>query len=231
MSGRTTLASAVIATVLVAAGLISAGGAPAGAADGCLRGPGREASAGRHWYYRLARQSHRRCWYLAHQGHRIHHAASAQLHPSARMKLLRAIERIRQSEAHAELAAPSYGEQQPDHPNLSGRLGMESSRDGRLRSALEHRASLRGNPVLNSAAGARESAMTIAIEDAMADATSETLPTAANRQPAAQLPADESATGPFRLMFSLLLMAMGFAAVMAGVIFKRADPVPVRELS
>jgi hypothetical protein len=207
MPDRTTLTSTVLATVLAGMALMSAACSPARAADGCLRAPSHQASTGRHWYYRLERQTHRRCWYLAEQGHRTHRAASATPRPSARMNLQRAIERIRQSnaDARAELAAPRDAER-PDHP-----------------------APLRGNPVLNSAPlGESDSATTNAVEQALADATPELLPAAASLETAARLPADETATSPFRLTLSLLLMAMGLAAVMVAVIFKRADPVPAR---
>jgi hypothetical protein len=146
------------------------------------------------------------------------------------MNLQRAIERIRQSnaDARAELAAPRDAER-PDHPNVSGRPGVEPSTEAPRRSAGEHPAPLRGNPLLNSAPlGESESATTNAVEQALADATPEAFPAAASRETVARLPADETASSPFRLMLSLLLMAIGFAAVMVAVIFKCADPVPAR---
>src|SRR5215471_13365671 len=48
------------------------------ASDECLAGPNRSAPEGKHWYYRLDRDTHRKCWYLGEQGTKVRQAARAK---------------------------------------------------------------------------------------------------------------------------------------------------------
>jgi hypothetical protein len=231
MSNRTTtLTSTVFATVLAGTGLMSTGCAPARAADDCLRGPGHETSAGGHWYYRFDRQLHRKCWYLADEGQKTDQVPAAKPPRFANKNSHRAAERITRPNADARAELPALtSTEPPDHPNVSEKPDAGPVTDGPLRSAPEYPASPGGNVLLNSAAP-RDSrpAMTNAVKDAPTDAAPEALPTAADHEPAAQLSADETAISGFRLTLALLLMAMGLAAVMAGVVFKHSDPVSAR---
>jgi hypothetical protein len=60
------------------------------AADHCIAAPNSHPASGGHWYYRLDRAKHRRCWYLASQGQAVRRAiwrhppatASAAARPS-----------------------------------------------------------------------------------------------------------------------------------------------------
>jgi hypothetical protein len=226
----TTLASTVIATVLAGTGLMSAMCAPARAAEDCLREPKHEASAGGHWYYRVDRQNHRKCWYLADEGYKTDQHPSAKPLRSARKNSEPAAERIPQAnaDARAELPALRYSEP-PDQPNVSEKPDVEAFTEGPPRSAPEDPVPPPGNVLLNSARpGEGEPATASAVEDALADAAPEALPTVASREPAAQLPADETPIGPFRLTVSLLLMGMGLAAVTAAVVFRRSGAVAAR---
>ena len=45
-------------------------------ATDCLAGPNAQAPAGSHWYYRLDRATHRKCWYIGAQGARPHRAVT-----------------------------------------------------------------------------------------------------------------------------------------------------------
>jgi hypothetical protein len=45
------------------------------APEGCLAGPDRQPPEGSHWYYRLDRETHRKCWYLGQQGAKVHRVA------------------------------------------------------------------------------------------------------------------------------------------------------------
>jgi hypothetical protein len=225
MSNRTTtltstvFASTVFATVLAGTGLMSAGSAPARAADDCLSAPKHETSAGGHWYYRVDRQSQRKCWYLADQGHKTGPLAAAKPVASTKTNSQRAAERIplTNADARAELPALTY----TDQPDVSAKPGVEPLPDAPLRSAPEEPVLPPGNVLLNSAAaGDSEPATTNAVQDAATDAAPEALPTAAGHEPA---------ISPFRLTLSLLLVMMGLGAVMAAVVFKkRSDPVPAR---
>jgi hypothetical protein len=58
------------------------GAAPA--SEDCVTAPNRQAPQGSHWYYRLDRTNHRKCWYLGDHGARARNAASTRAERSAR---------------------------------------------------------------------------------------------------------------------------------------------------
>jgi hypothetical protein len=262
----TTLTSTVLATVLTGTGLMSAGYAPARAADDCLRAPN-QTSAGGHWYYRIDRQSQRKCWYLADEGDKTDQVPSAKAPPSAKKivrNTQRATEKIQRSNADARAELPPLTHTDPPgHANAPETPYAEPFMDGPRRTAPEAPVPPGGNALLNSAppgdsepattnavkdtstdsakvvtadavkdvspdAAAKDVSAEAAAQDASTGAVPEALPTAANHEPVVQLPADETAISPFRLMLSLLLVATGLAAVMAGVIFRRSDRVSAR---
>ena len=93
MRNRITLAASSIAVLVVAAS--SLGVQPGSAqtakpkeqakADACQSRPGASTPRGSHWYYRLDRQSGRRCWYLGPANQKIRQAApAAQTAPTER---------------------------------------------------------------------------------------------------------------------------------------------------
>jgi hypothetical protein len=230
----TTFTSTVFATVLAGTGLMSAGCAPARAADDCLSGPNHATSAGGHWYYRVDRQSHRKCWYLADQGQKTEQVRSAKPVLSAKTNSQRAAERIPQPNADARAELPPLPAlpyiEPPDQPNVSEKPDAQPFTDAPPRSVPEDPVPPAGNVLLNAAPpGDSEPGTMNAVKDAATEAAPEALPAAANREPVAQLPADETAMSTFRLTLSLLLMATGLAAVTAAMIFKRSarrDDVP-----
>jgi hypothetical protein len=230
----TTLASTIFATVLAGTGLMSAVCAPARAADDCLRAPNQQTSAGGHWRYRVDRQHQRKCWYLADEAH-TDQVSSAKAAPSAGKNSQRATEKMPQANADARAELPVLPALKYTEPLVYAEPFM----DGPPRRAAENPVARSGNPLLNSAAaGGSEPAATSAVKDASTDAAPEALPAAAEHVPAAELAADEPAAAElaadepaistFRLTLSLLLMAMGIAAVVAGVVSKRSNPVRAR---
>jgi hypothetical protein len=56
------------------------------ASDECLAGPNRSPPEGMHWYYRVDRAAHRKCWYLGEQGTKVRHAARAKPVRAARAR-------------------------------------------------------------------------------------------------------------------------------------------------
>jgi|GEM_PF-2079174 len=70
----------VILALFVAASANASGDARA---EDCLAGPNGASPAGKHWYYRIDRATHRKCWYLGGLDGRRHHAASARTAASA----------------------------------------------------------------------------------------------------------------------------------------------------
>jgi hypothetical protein len=229
----TTLASTIFATVLAGTGLMSAGCASARAADDCLRAPNQQTSAGGHWRYRVDRQHQRKCWYLADEAH-TDQVSSAKAASSTRKNSQRAAEKIPQSNADARAELPVLPALKYTEPLVYAEPFM----DGPPKRAAENPVAPSGSPLLNSAApGESELVTANAAKDASTDAAPEALPAAADQEPAAQLaadepavqlPADEPAISTFRLTLSLLLMAMGIAAVAAGVVSKRSHPVRTR---
>jgi hypothetical protein len=225
----TALASSLVAAVLVGAGLMAAGSDPATAAD-CLRAPNREISARGHWQYRLDRQDHRKCWYLADIAHKRDEARSARPLLSTKQHSSRAAERIPQSNADARAEIPELAYTEP-------------FMDGPLRMSPEEPVPRGGRALWNPAPVEREPAMTSALTgaapqlppsgvDSEPAATSaftrtaaQALPSTVSHEAAAQLPADEPVMPTLRLTLSLLLVAMGLGAVTGAVVFKRSDPV------
>jgi hypothetical protein len=71
--------TAVILATFVAASAGAAGGARG---EDCLAGPNAQAPQGSHWYYRVDRAAHRKCWYLGEAKRR--RVAATQTNPSRR---------------------------------------------------------------------------------------------------------------------------------------------------
>jgi hypothetical protein len=70
----------VILVMMIAASADASRAAPA---EACLAGPGAPSPAGKHWYYRVDRASHRKCWYLGALDGRRHRASVARTAPAA----------------------------------------------------------------------------------------------------------------------------------------------------
>jgi hypothetical protein len=66
--------SAIILAIVVGATAAASRMAPAG--DDCLAAPNAGAPPGSHWYYRLDRATHRKCWYVGAQGTKVRRAAA-----------------------------------------------------------------------------------------------------------------------------------------------------------
>jgi hypothetical protein len=92
---RTGTAPLILTTFILATA--GAAGAPRG--EDCLGGPNGQSPQGKHWYYRIDRESHRKCWYLGELNKR---RAAAQT--NTRRKLTRPPE---PSEEPEEEAAPA----------------------------------------------------------------------------------------------------------------------------
>src|SRR5262245_38817003 len=53
-------------------------------ADDCLAAPNFQAGQSGHWYYRIDRANHRKCWYLGQTGQKVRTAARARMQASRR---------------------------------------------------------------------------------------------------------------------------------------------------
>jgi hypothetical protein len=130
MEGRVTAkvglapAIAVLLAVLAGESLVAAA---APAETSCLAGPGAQAPAGRHWFYRIEGPKQRKCWYLRAQApadatakpparHRPHVAAAAAEAPLPRPSDP-LVPEIR-LEPHAGQPAPAAADEQTASPSL-----------------------------------------------------------------------------------------------------------------
>src|ERR1700761_1429120 len=59
---------------------------PSHAADECLSAPQHQAGEVGHWFYRIDRESHRKCWYLGESGERHHAVARPHAHAAAQAR-------------------------------------------------------------------------------------------------------------------------------------------------
>src|SRR5580704_10200536 len=71
-----TSSAPIILAIVVAATATASRAARAG--DDCLAAPNAGAPQGSHWYYRLDRAAHRKCWYVGAQGAKVRRAAAAR---------------------------------------------------------------------------------------------------------------------------------------------------------
>jgi|HubBroStandDraft_6_1064221.scaffolds.fasta_scaffold570405_1 hypothetical protein len=69
---------AALAGLFAVVALAAPWGGAARAADGCINQPSLQAPQGSHWYYRVDRAAHRKCWYLGSQGLRLHRVVSVE---------------------------------------------------------------------------------------------------------------------------------------------------------
>jgi hypothetical protein len=97
--------AAVFASVVLATGVFNVTTsrvARAAAAD-CIASPRVQAPKGSHWYYRMDRITHRRCWFMGPAGAPvIRHAASPQARPPAAASRWPAVEPVLESGQDAE---------------------------------------------------------------------------------------------------------------------------------
>ena len=166
------IATAVAAALVVAFGAAIPADAPA-LADDCLAGPKWAAPQGSHWYYRLDRNTRRKCWYLGVQGQKTQRAApqAAKRTPPvvewvAALNADRADGPIQGEPQGSPASAPgdrwqADAPQRPDPPNRTDTLEQEGAMLERAmldramleRAALE-RATLEGNTLGISSAQA-----------------------------------------------------------------------------
>ena len=100
MASRTAkFISTIFASVIAGAPLATMS---PGAADDCLPGPNGASPQGQHWFYRLEKETKRKCWYLRGGGEKAvkpHTRVAAE--PAPKPEAAHSVE-----DAHAELTAP-----------------------------------------------------------------------------------------------------------------------------
>ena len=213
----TTLTSAGFAMVIAGMALMSVGCAPARAAGDCLHGPNRATPGGSHWRYRLDRQDHLKCWYLADVANKGDRAVPSRPSRLAKRSSLPTAERMAPSiaDAHAELPVLTY---------------TETFIEGPRGNSPEQPVSRGGAVPLNSApSGDSEPLTTSPVKGASTEVPPRVPPIAADLEAEEPLPTDYSAGASFRLTLSLLLAAAWLVVIgLAALVFRRSDPVSAR---
>ena len=108
MSNRSkTVPSLVFAAFLASVVSTAIACVAARAADDCLNEPKHQTRPGGHWYYRIDRSDHRKCWYLRDEGQHVSRSGSplplASSSPPAPWRQPAAAIQTSLADAHAEL--------------------------------------------------------------------------------------------------------------------------------
>jgi hypothetical protein len=177
------------------------------ASDECLAGPNRSPPEGMHWYYRVDRDTHRKCWYLGEQGTKVRHAARAKPTRAARAR----------TESVDTIPARSDPQQVATTTLMPQDLGLSRA--------------------TAPAASSQTTEAPSAASDASTGEESQPVSAAANESimPSAEAPVSASAAEPVaaavpagppvssKLMLALLGGALALAAVIGRAIFRHAD--------
>lgn len=99
-------------------------------AEDCLSGPNGASPAGKHWYYRIDRATHRHCWYLGALDGRRHRVASARPAASAsrRAEAMPAEPDAAEPAPPAASAAPPAASAAPPQPAFGTRWSDDAPR-------------------------------------------------------------------------------------------------------
>jgi hypothetical protein len=152
---RMQTAPVILAILVVAAGTADR----AARGEDCLAGPNAPAPPGSHWYYRVDRAAHRKCWYLGAQRAKRHRAASAR--PSAAAAPVAApsagasppVESPAPAQAGALTPDAAFGSRWPEAPSLAADAAPRADADRAAATAAPERITTR--PVLTTAEPAR----------------------------------------------------------------------------
>ena len=220
MPNRTkTAVSPIFAAFLASVFSTAIACAAARAADDCLSEPKHQTPPGGHWYYRIDGPNHRKCWFLGDEGQKVSQAGSPR--PSSPLLLPRRTAAAIQpsvADAHAELpkvTTPTepprwFGPTSMSNPEKitevvpvaspSETLSPPSARDP------EGETRVMSNGVIDG--------------ESRTESRTELLPGATDREPAAELSAEETTAGPLRMPLALLLIALGLSTIAGSLIFK-----------
>jgi hypothetical protein len=241
MANRTTtFVSAVFAGVFACAALTTGAASSARAAEDCIAGPKDEAPQGSHWYYRVDRVTHRKCWYLWAEGLKVRQAASPKPSSSAMPALQQQAEiadlkSVADSHAEQLIAGPSADLPIAAHPTAPPPPEATAAAAGVNARSVNSRGwalSARWSDGPNSSGSAAHAPglMSNAETDAPARLESSRLEpsqmVSPDEKPAvfttARLAAPEAAVGSNRLLLAVFAAALALAALIGRVIFKYA---------
>jgi hypothetical protein len=218
MPNRTrTAASPIFAAFLASVFSTAIACAAARAADDCLSEPKHQAPAGGHWYYRIDGPNHRKCWFLGDEGQKVSQAVSPR--PSSPLPLPRRAAAIQPSvaDAHAELpkvTTPTEPPQWFGPPRMNPEKITEVVPDASPSETLSP-------PTARDPEGETR-VMNNGVIDGQSrtESRTELLPRVTDREPAAELSAEETTAGPLPVRLALLLIALGLSTIAGSLIFK-----------
>ena len=218
MPNRTkTAVSPIFAAFLASVFSTAIACAAARAADDCLSEPKHQAPAGGHWYYRIDGPNHRKCWFLGDEGQKVSQAVSPR--PSSPLPLPRRAAAIQPSvaDAHAELpkvTTPTEPAQWFGPPRMNPEKITEVVPDASPSETLSP-------PTARDPEGETR-VMNNGVIDGQSrtESRTELLPRVTDREPAAELSAEETTAGPLPARLALLLIALGLSTIAGSLIFK-----------
>jgi hypothetical protein len=226
MPNRTkTAVSPIFAAFLASVFSTAIACAAARAADDCLSEPKHQTPPGGHWYYRIDGPNHRQCWYLGDEGQKVSLADSQRL-SSSPLPLRRPTTAAIQpsvADAHAEqpmVMTPTeppqwFGPARTSNPENITEVAPDASPPETLSppSARDPEGETRvmSNGVIDG--------------ESRTESRTELLPRATDREPAAELSAEEATAGPLPTRLALLLIALGLSTIAGSLIFKLSAAV------
>jgi hypothetical protein len=183
------------------------------AADDCLSEPKPQTRPGGHWYYRIDSSNHRKCWYLG-EGQQVSQSKSPRPFSSSSPPPPRQTAAAIQTtlaDAHAELPMVTT----PTEP-LQWFSPATMSNPEKIIDVVGD-ASPSETP---SPPSARDLSETRVIDgQATTQSRTELLP-GADREPVAELTAEETTADPLRIRLALLLIVLGLSTIGGCLIFR-----------
>ena len=190
------------------------------AADDCLSEPKHQTPPGGHWYYRIDGPYHRKCWFLGDEGQKVSLAGSQRL-SSSLLPLPRPTTAAIQpsvADAHAEqpmVMTPT------EPPQWSGPARMSNPENitevAPDASPLE---TLSPPSARNPEGETRVMNKGVIDAQSRAESRTELAPGATDREPAAELSAEETTEDQLRVRLARLLIALGLSVLTGCLIFK-----------
>ncbi len=219
MPNRTkTAASPIFAAFLASVFSTALACAAARAADDCLSEPKHQTPPGGHWYYRIDGPNHRKCWFLGDEGLKVNQAGSPR--PSSPLPLPRRTAAAIQpsvADAHAELPKVTTP---TEPPQWFGPTRMNPEKITEVVPDASPSETLSPPSARDPEGETRVMSNGVIDGESRTESRTELLPRATDREPAAELSAEETMAGPLPARLALLLIALGLSTVAGSLIFK-----------
>ena len=186
------------------------------AAGDCLNEPKHQTRPGAHWYYRFDRLHHRKCWYLGDEGQQVSQSGSprplASPPPPPPQQTAAAIQ-TSLADAHAELPLVTTPMEPPQRLSPARMSNPEKITEVVGDASPSEKLSPPRVRDLESETGVIDG-------QARTQSRTELLPGASDREPVAELSAEETTAGPLRMRLALLLIVLGLSTIGGSLIFR-----------